>query len=155
MERQKATQVATTNESIRKSTTLSDFQKLLTKPLRAAVFDFRQLFRRLRMNISTGTLEVERNREFWFRFLYAPEEELTDADWYMAHVLAERWDTCACGSMDDGIPRGHGNMPYDTELKFLGCRFPEIIQRRDLEGAREMFKLIEERAAEVIRRNAK
>lgn len=99
-------------------------------------------------------IKREEKRRFWEKFLYADESLLSQDDWDRAWDLANTWDTCACGSLDDGLPRkaldGVVNIPVDRELQLLGCRFPDYISHGDLESARECFREIQERGAKLL-----
>lgn len=125
--------------------TLNEFATHL-KESAVRLFHFRKVYGEMDID----RLKVERNRKFWYRFLNADPEQFTARDWDMALTLALQWNTCACGSMDDGIPRFDSGRPHDTQLNQLGCEFPDAIEERDIEKAREIFRLIERRAAKVI-----
>ena len=97
------------------------------------------------------------NREFWIRFL-APDGSVyrTREDWRYAASLAASWNTCGCGSINDGLFRlGHRDddndwCPMDNELMKLGLEFYTVISNRKLVEAREVFALIQLRGAEVL-----
>ena len=93
---------------------------------------------------------------FWPRFLAAKPDTLTDADWWFAGTLAKHWNTCACGSLNDGIPREPGDVqPTDADLISLGCEFYGSIMRRDLKAAQKLFIQINNRAEQVITHKTK
>ena len=95
---------------------------------------------------------VAHNKEFWKRF-FATDRSIrrSEADWAYAIQLANQWDTCACGSINDGLPReGTGWQPSDHKLYHLGNQFPIILGKRDLTRARRHFMAINRRAAEVL-----
>ena len=99
-------------------------------------------------------IKREEKRRFWEKFLYADESLLSQDDWDRAWDLANTWDTCACGSLDDGLPRkavnGVVNIPVDQCLIDLGSEFPDYIHDGDLEGARKCFLDIQERGAKLL-----
>ncbi len=90
------------------------------------------------------------NRAFWMKFLYAKEKDITEQDWEIASDLADNWDTCACGSLDDNIPRIDDSTPEDLNLIRLGIYFVSYVQERDLEAARQTFLDIQQRGAEIL-----
>jgi hypothetical protein len=91
-------------------------------------------------------------REFWRRFLDTEDAtDLSDSDWMLAAKLAGSWNTCACGSINDGLPRSSiGGEPRDTELFRMGMEFMRLIQQRKLPEAQKMFMKINEQGAQVL-----
>ena len=63
--------------------------------------------------------------------------------------LASNWITCACGRLDDGIPR-LGEVPIDPTLKNLGSLFYTRVSRNNSLGAAKVLVKIEERAKQVL-----
>jgi hypothetical protein len=66
------------------------------------------------------------------------------------------WVTCACGKLDDAIPRYRQDWsrygePLDERLAFLGTAFSEAIDWGDHQDAAHCLIDIEERAIEVLR----
>lgn len=89
-------------------------------------------------------------KKFWRRFLRATG--LTDGEWEYARWLASQWNTCACGSLNDGLPRDSRNLePVDSKLERLGCKFMDCMGDRDLNEAQNIFVSINNRAARVIK----
>ena len=64
---------------------------------------------------------------------------------------AGAWVTCACGKLDDAIPRDFYGEPSDERLAFLGGSFSEAISWGDPQDAALCLIEIEERAIEVLR----
>ncbi len=109
--------------------------------------------------------QVKRNKKFWARFLGpgSQGQKRTEADWRFALRLAERWDTCACGSINDGLPRNgkqefepHSDAvmkewcPIDRELRTLGINFFCAIGNQNLKISRQIFSQIQHRAGQVL-----
>ena len=104
----------------------------------------------------TETAErAKHNAEFWKRFLAVDASvRRTAADWAYARQLAGEWNTCACGSINDGLPReGHANWaPKDGTLHVLGMRFMRMIRAKDLPRSRRVFREIQKRGVEVLKK---
>jgi len=64
---------------------------------------------------------------------------------------AAGWVTCACGKLDDAIPRAFCGEPLDYQLVFLGNSFSEMISWGNIQDAALCLIRIEERAIEVLR----
>jgi len=94
---------------------------------------------------------AEYNRDFWLRFMQA--DTLSDEDWEVARGLAGSWDTCWCGSINDGLDRGEvGNEPVDPALTVLGLEFYKAICDHDLPDAQKISNEIQERGSVVLGR---
>ncbi len=91
-------------------------------------------------------------KQFWETFLNAEEGDLSDEDWAFAASLSNSWQTCACGSVNDGLLRGwHGKRalgeswsvndarPQDKQLSNLGLEFNNLIEQREIGKAQIMF----------------
>lgn len=63
---------------------------------------------------------------------------------------ATEWTTCACGKLDDGIPRTFFGMPEDDALSELGGEFCHHVKRDDFYEAAVTLVRIENRAAIVL-----
>ncbi len=97
------------------------------------------------------------NKEFWESFLAVTGNDLrSEADWAFASRLSMRWDTCACGSINDGLPRWGGKdwQPKDKHLSTLGIEFMSAIERKKLQNARNIFCAIQGRGAVVLAEQA-
>ena len=116
----------------------------------------------LKHDRKTWSDEILRNRParhhpptvalFWQRFMTAKENDLTHADWKFADYLAGTWNTCACGSINDGLPRNDlSHEPLDAHLERLGMNFLNQIQAKYLPEAQDVFLRIHERAIEVLK----
>lgn len=71
---------------------------------------------------------VKATRAFWEQYWLADPYDLDMEDHDYAFELANQWNTCACGSLDDGIPRDRfGDAPEDKELHRLGMRFMAVL----------------------------
>ena len=96
---------------------------------------------------------------FWKKFLIA--DELTDDDWDFATKMAGSWNTCACGSINDGLLRrwhtanSTSASPQDGRLHDLGMRFYHAIQHRRLTSAQELFITIQSRGHDVLEEQKK
>ena len=64
--------------------------------------------------------------------------------------LASSWVTCACGKLDDGIPRFVDDAPGDPKLRRLGHLFYIRVCRNDCLSAAEALVKIEQRAKQVL-----
>ena len=102
----------------------------------------------------TGTKDrAAANKEFWKRFFHHRRNPalLSWRDWKYARYLSMNWDTCACGSINDGLPRGFGSWrPRDNELQRLGELFFMQIKEQDYTHAKITFHDIQSRAAVVL-----
>ena len=94
---------------------------------------------------------------FWKRLLLAEKSDITPDDWQYAANLAGSWNTCACGSVNDGLPRdwdkdqSYGTArPTDETLQNLGMAFYRQIENHNLPVAQRTFLKIQERSAEVL-----
>ena len=92
---------------------------------------------------------------FWKKFLLS--KDITSFDWEYADNLARSWNTCACGSVNDGLPRSwDGNeecgsaRPVDEKLQSLGMAFFRQIENYNLPVAQRTFLKIQQRSAEVL-----
>lgn len=85
----------------------------------------------------------------WQDFLAVGRKRRSEDEWGEALDLADDWNTCACGSLDDGIPR-YGGTPCDDGLYNLGVDFAIAIDDRNLPEARRLFAKIQQRGAEVL-----
>ena len=95
---------------------------------------------------------------FWKKFLIAKESEMFSSDWEYAINLASSWNTCACGSVNDGLPRGwdgdeeHGSArPLDEKLQSLGVAFYRQIENYNLPVAQRTFLKIQQRSAVILK----
>lgn len=70
-------------------------------------------------------------------------------------ILCSDWVTCACGQQDARIPRDKVGQPLDRILVKLGMRFTQAVDINYFTMAESVLARIEDRAIEVIRRNAK
>ena len=102
----------------------------------------------------TETAERARhNREFWKQFLTTDRSIMRSyADWEYARRLAGEWNTCACGSINDGLPRlSRSNWePQDGLLQSLGLEFYYAVGEKDLPRCREAFKAIQIQGRKVL-----
>jgi len=107
-------------------------------------------------NISTKALE---NRKFWVNFMNCDIDDMTDWQWVQAYQHARSWDTCACGSINDGLPRIDIEIgdwePTDNKLYTSGIRFMGFIRDHELNEARTCFNDIQKRAGIVLRKKFK
>jgi len=101
--------------------------------------------------------QANENRDFWLRFMSKKHKRRTESQWLHAYKMAINWDTCGCGSINDGLPRqGHdqnsysANAPMDEELLDLGAWFMGAVGDQDLNRSRYVFNQIQQRAAEVL-----
>lgn len=88
-------------------------------------------------------------RDFWKQF-WRSGGYLNDDEWERAHELANAWNTCACGSLDDGIPRDHIGMPQDPRLQQLGYEFCRDVQHRRFHEAGKTWREIQKRSVTVL-----
>ena len=102
-------------------------------------------------NISMGGVPREEKKEFWLKFINAKDHQLSERDWHAVRHLAADWDTCACGSLDDGISRGPTGYPEDLALRTLGHAFYEHIKEHELKAAQQEFIAIQERGAQLLK----
>ena len=94
---------------------------------------------------------VRKNCKFWKEFMSMSHRRRTNKEWKRASRLASDWDTCACGSINDGLPRKEeNNVPLDHRLSNLGCLFATVIQDKNLARARRIFNQIQIRAGLVL-----
>ena len=97
---------------------------------------------------------AEINKKFWASFFHANRKVklLTAADWSYAGHLAGNWDTCACGSINDGLPRRSFMdwEPRDRLLSHLGTDFYTAIRNQHYLRARRLFSEIHKRAVVVL-----
>ena len=63
---------------------------------------------------------------------------------------SDSWVTCACGRLDDGIPRNYFESPIDKNLEELGFLFSKHVYRNNYLGAAKTLVKIEERAKQVL-----
>ena len=102
------------------------------------------------------TMDVPAVKAFWQKFLSLKKNEINTIDWVRAQHLAESWNTCACGSINDGLPRDWDNdpegsaEPMDGHLTQLGNRFMHEVTFRHLKRAQELFSLINDRAYHIL-----
>jgi len=104
--------------------------------------------------------QATENRLFWDKFLEVGRKRRTESEWNKATVLAFSWNTCACGSINDGLPRYGGsgggifspdhNQPLDDTLSDLGGGFHRAVKTSNIRKARTLFNQIQIRAAKVI-----
>lgn len=106
------------------------------------------------------TTKAKSNRLFWLTFMSKSRKRRSSIDWKRAETLARNWDTCACGSINDGLPRHTENntpapldMPLDNELASLGGKFYRTILDKRLSAARTLFNEIQFRAAQVLNKS--
>ena len=64
---------------------------------------------------------------------------------------ARSWTTCACGNLNDGIPRSPLGVPRDSILSKLGLEFGYMVDSDDVWGAMFILIKIEKRAVEVLK----
>ena len=63
---------------------------------------------------------------------------------------ASSWVTCACGRLDERVPRNDYDAPRDRELKDLGVLFVSPVFRGDFIDAADCLVEIERRAGELL-----
>lgn len=104
--------------------------------------------------MSEISIKAAQNKRFWIEFMNRKNDDPTEEQWEEALGLATDWDTCACGSINDGLPRLSFNdwEPMDLELSFLGYSFMESVELYDLEKARIIFNEIQMRASVVLQK---
>jgi len=73
------------------------------------------------------------------------------SNWYILKVKSKSWTTCACGNQCNIIPRTHGGMPVDYELKSLGYLFHNVVTKKNKKKALEILEQIEIRSAYLIK----
>lgn len=94
--------------------------------------------------------DAETNRIFWLDFINQNRRNRTQKEWNRATQLAGTWNTCACGSINDGLSRWSDKKPKDPELYELGLSFFYAIATRRPQRARKYFIKIQARAAVVL-----
>jgi hypothetical protein len=92
---------------------------------------------------------------YWGKKIIAAEAQkgFTDAN----IIKAWRWTTCACGKLNDGIPRSYGpsGWPLDDDLFDLGVDFSSAVANNHfLDSAKTLIK-IEKRAKSILEKRAK
>ncbi len=104
--------------------------------------------------MSEISIKAAQNKRFWIEFMNRKNDDPTEEQWEEALGLATDWDTCACGSINDGLPRLSFNdwEPRDDELSSLGYEFMESISVPDLDQARNLFNAIQMRASVVLKK---
>ena len=118
-----------------------------------------------RLDSKETKAQATHNRKFWKSFLSKSHDRRSPVEWDEAASLAFNWNTCACGSINDGLPRGEDAgaywaemdalwIPNDAKLRQLGGDFYEDILARDLTRARSRFNAIQKRAGEVLDKEA-
>ena len=105
--------------------------------------------------MSVDTIKARKNRRFWREFLSKSHNQRTNFQWANARDLAFNWDTCACGSVNDGLNRDPTDMPYDPDLRKLGEVFYFAITDHDLPRSRRIFNKIQIRAGKVLDKQIK
>jgi len=103
---------------------------------------------------SVNKTQATKNKLFWDQFLEVGRKRRTDDEWWQARGLARSWNTCACGSINDGLPRidrgAWKNQPKDIGLITLGTSFFYEVKTRNLNKIRTLFSRIQTRSAEVL-----
>jgi len=104
--------------------------------------------------MSEISIKAAQNKRFWIEFMNRKSDDRTDEQWEVAYNLSVQWDTCACGSINDGLERlADWNWePIDSRLTDLGDHFMELIEAHDLDGARDCFNEIQMRAGVVLKK---
>ena len=98
--------------------------------------------------------DVNFKSQYWFRAIDAAEEReragkvaFTKAN----KIKAGDWVTCACGTLEDHVPRrvvdGEVSGPKDLVLSTLGVRFCEAVEEDDAKRAKHILRFIDERSS--------
>lgn len=85
---------------------------------------------------------------FWGQRIIEAEssEGFTNGD----KAAAKSWITCACGKLDDHIPRDPEGVPRDRWLAHMGVTFNTFVRDNRYLGAAKKLIDIEKRAIEVL-----
>jgi hypothetical protein len=60
------------------------------------------------------------------------------------------WSTCACGQLDEKIPRDMIGEPKNKDLMVAGCIFAQYVENKRYKDALDILYVIQEKGEEIL-----